>query len=210
MAQSKGDSRLISSFRASPMRFQPSLYRLQHLMRPRQTTMIPETQNAIPLRFQIARARRVVSYGVRMLAAIEFDHQFEGGRGEIHDIRADRFLPMKFHLRETLSSQPVPKPSLRIRRMGSQDLGLLTQIFVHVFVPRHVRCRVFYLFCGFAAGKGVVFCGKAAKTSMWRKATEIRDHHAVLRTGENNALSRPCRATLPRRAGEGKAGSSDT
>ena len=69
------------------MRFQPCLYRFQYLMRPRQTFMIPETQNTIPLCFQIARARYVVSHGdgVCVLAAIEFDRQLAGGRGKIHD-----------------------------------------------------------------------------------------------------------------------------
>jgi len=89
-----------------------------------QDVVVPETDNAPALRFEIAGSGFVIGGACIMLAAIYFDDQPFGARGEVRDIPADRHLPVEAHPGHLASRQRPPQSPFRIGRIETQFPGL--------------------------------------------------------------------------------------
>ena len=59
-------------------------------------------------------------WGLEMLTSIELDYEACGMADEIHDIRADRYLPTKARALHAMRAQSSPYQPFGIGRVGSQ------------------------------------------------------------------------------------------
>lgn len=71
-----------------------------------QNIMIPETQNPVPFFFNASRSFQI-SYALRVLPAIHFDHEPGAPADKIHDERTEQRLTPEVR---TAQNNVVPKP----------------------------------------------------------------------------------------------------
>ncbi len=84
------------------------VHRLQHIHTVLKHLVVPKAQYSIPLPPKIIIALLVVGVPFRVLAAVQFDHQFSGHAGEIYDIGTYRLLTPELVTVQLFSAQVVP------------------------------------------------------------------------------------------------------
>src|SRR5579862_265647 len=120
---------------------QDKLRRLQHID-------VPESQDAIAVRFKPLASRNVVQglLFVRMMEAVQFHDQRRRGAVEVRDVDAERLLPAEAYL-HAFAAQQAPELSLRFRSALAKTTGrvaLFAPITAfHDTPPRKSRSAIF-------------------------------------------------------------------
>jgi hypothetical protein len=81
--------------------------------------VVPKSQNTIAVRFKMAGTHRIGSV-VRMLAAIDFDHEFELVAGEVGEVWTNGCLTAKVMLLERWLPQMLPQLLFGFGRVATQ------------------------------------------------------------------------------------------
>ena len=92
-----------------------------------QDVVVPKTQYAKALRFEVAGAVGVVARLGSVLSTVCFDNQARVGADEIHDVAAYRLLSAEFVAIQLLAAQASPKASFRFRHVAAQVSCLCQQ-----------------------------------------------------------------------------------
>jgi len=82
--------------------------------------MIPKANDPVPLGFEPAGANQVFCFALSMLPAIDLNDDSRLVAEEIHDEFADRDLATNASPEESVGSQVVPEPHLRIRHAPTE------------------------------------------------------------------------------------------
>jgi len=87
---------------------------LDHRRGLRQDLVIPESKHPITFPFEQVRTLLVSVLLLRMLAAIDLDHELRTQTREVHDVRADGLLPPELPTLDLASAQLLPQPLLGV------------------------------------------------------------------------------------------------
>jgi hypothetical protein len=104
-------------------------HRIQNLLRVKQDLVIPETKNLETSRLEKIRSRTIWIGKIRMLPAIDFDHQAGLEADEIHHESTDRMLSAEFDA-QLLVAQMGPELRFGISLLLSEALD-----FIHTPSP---------------------------------------------------------------------------
>ena len=88
---------------------------LQHSFRLLKHFMVPESHHAKSRASEIARSLEVLEQPLRVLPAVELNHQTRSHADEVHDVPAERHLPAESVAAELSVAHEAPQDAVRRR-----------------------------------------------------------------------------------------------